>query len=186
MTAEEKAGTLSNAYRLAGFALAQAAWSIEDGGELVPLGLTEQDGQRNAQRFVTEIDSDRLAELYGIVGAKVEPGSHGVLAFASVGQQSSGASLAILNVHIVDADGSFVGSIRQAYEPARKSRLPGRSSPFGVIGTPVPSDEIDVPGVRENVLFGVISHPEGERLFPQLAQFAAEMIAASQAGEAEA
>ena len=85
----------AQAFRLAGFALAQAAWSVEDGEDLVPLGIAERDG------------------------------------------------------------------------------------------TPSPSDEVDIPGAREGILLGVMSHPEGERLFPQLASFAREFTEASASEGAE-
>ena len=102
-----------------------------------------------------------------------------MLAVASTGVQPTGEPLAVLNVLIVDEEGDLIGTVRQAYEPARNSRIPGRSSPFSLIGTPSPSDEIDIDGAREGILLGVMSHPEGERLFPQLAAFAREMIEAN-------
>jgi hypothetical protein len=178
MTTEEAVGAQPQALRLAGFALAQAAWSVEDGAELVPLGIAEQDGERNAMRFVTDITDERLAELRTIVAGKLEPGRYGVLAFSSHHLDRNGDPLAVLNVHILDRDGELTATVRQAYQPARSSRIPGRSSPFAVIGTPVPSDEIDLPGTRENVLLGVMSHPQGERLFPELAEIAVQMIEA--------
>lgn len=179
MSSEDAAIAQAQAFRLAGFALAQAAWSVEDGEDLVPIGIAEQDGLRNLMRFATEITPERLVQLYGLVGGKVEPGRYGVLAFASTGAQPSGEPLAVLNVLIVDESGDLIGSVQQAYQPARSSRIPGRSSPFSLIGTPSPSDEIDIPGAREGILLGVMSHPEGERLFPQLASFAREIIEAS-------
>lgn len=185
MNNEDPAIGQAQAFRFAGFALAQAAWSVEDGEDLVPLGIAEQDGQRNLMRFATEITPERLSQLSVLVGSKVEPGRYGVLAFASTGAQPTGEPLAILNALIVDESGDLIGSVRQAYQPARASRIPGRSSPFGLIGTPSPSDEIDVPGAREGILLGVMSHPEGERLFPQLASFAREMIDASRSAGAE-
>lgn len=176
----EHAGTaLSPAFRLAGFALVQAAWSIEDGGELVPIGFAEHNGERNAMRFVTEVTPARLLELYGIVAGKLEPDRHGVVAFSRSGRLPGGEPFFILNVHIVDGGGRLVGVVRQAYEPARTSWIPGRSTPFGVVGTPSPSEEIDVPGVREDLLVGVMQHPEGERLFPQLAAFAITLVESS-------
>jgi hypothetical protein len=178
MTTEEAVGAQPQALRLAGFALAQAAWSIEDGIELVPLGIAEQDGQRNAMRFVTDITDARLAELRTIIAGKLEPGRYGVLAFSSHHLDKDREPLAVLNVHILDGSSDLVGTVRQAYQPARSSRIPGRSVPFAVIGTPVPSDEIDIPGSREGILLGVMSHPQGERLFPQLAAFALQMIGA--------
>lgn len=182
MNNEDSAIGQAQAFRLAGFALAQAAWSIEDGEELVPIGIAEQDGQRNLMRFATEITPERLAQLFALVAGKVEPGRYGVLAFTSVGEQPNGEPLAVLNALIVDDGAELIGTIRQAYQPARSSRIPGRSSPFSIIGTPSPSEEIDVDGAREGILLGVMSHPEGERLFPQLAAFAREMIEASQSG----
>jgi hypothetical protein len=182
MNNEDPAIGQAQAFRLAGFALAQAAWSIEDGEELVPIGIAEQDGQRNLMRFATEITPERLAQLFALVAGKVEPGRYGVLAFTSVGEQPNGEPLAVLNALIVDDGAELIGTIRQAYQPARSSRIPGRSSPFSIIGTPSPSEEIDVDGAREGILLGIMSHPEGERLFPQLAAFAREMIEASQSG----
>jgi hypothetical protein len=179
MTSNDAAIGQAQAFRLAGFALAQAAWSVEDGEDLVPIGIAERDGQRNLMRFATEITPERLAQLYALVGGKVEPGRFGVLAFASTAVQPTGQPLAVLNALIVDESGDLIGSVRQAYQPARISRIPGRSSTFSLIGTPSPSDEIDIPGAREGILLGVMSHPEGERLFPELASFAREMIEAS-------
>lgn len=179
MSGEDAAIGQAQAFRLAGFALAQAAWSVEDGEDLVPLGIAEQDGQRNLMRFATDITPERLVQLYGLIGGKVEPGLYGVLAFGSTGVQPDGRPLAILNVLIVDESGDLVGSVRQAYQPARSSRIPGRSSSFSVVGTPSPSDEIDIPGAREGILLGVMAHPEGERLFPQLASFARETVEVS-------
>jgi hypothetical protein len=176
MTSEDAAKAQSEAFRLAGLALAHAAYSVEDGAELVPIAIVELSGVRNAMRFATEITQERLLELYAIVRDNVEPGSNGVLAFASVGRQQSGVSIAVLNVHILDDAGQLVGVLRQVYHPARSSRIPGRSTPFTVIGTPSPSPEIDIPGAREGIMFGVMSHPEGERLFPQLAAFAVDMV----------
>ncbi len=185
MSGEDAAIAQAEAFRLAGFALAQAAWSVEDGEDLVPLGIAVQGGQRNLMRFATEITPERLLQLYGIVGGNVEPGQYGVLAFASTGVQPTGEPLAVLNALIVDESGDLIGSVGQAFQPARSSRIPGRSSPFSVIGTPSPSDEIDIPGAREGILLGVMSHPEGERLFPQLAAFAREMIDVNRDGGAD-
>ena len=182
MNDEDPAIGQAQAFRLAGFALAQAAWSIEDGEELVPIGIAEQDGQRNLIRFATEVTPERLAQLFALVAGKVEPWRYGVLALTSVGEQPNGEPLAVLNALIVDDGAELIGTIRQAYQPARSSRIPGRSSPFSIIGTPSPSEEIDVDGAREGILLGVMSHPEGERLFPQLAAFAREMIEAGQRG----
>jgi hypothetical protein len=179
MSSDDAAIGQAQAFRLAGFALAQAAWSIEDGDELVPIGIAEQDGQRNVMRFATEITPERLSQLYALIGGKVEPGRFGVLAVTSTGVQPTGEPLEVLNVLIVDEEGDLIGTVRQAYQPARTSRIPGRSSPFSLIGTPSPSDEIDIDGAREGILVGVMSHPEGERLFPQLAAFARDMIEAS-------
>jgi len=185
MSSEAAPIAQAQAFRLAGFALAQAAWSVEDGEDLVPIGIAEHDGQRYLMRFATEITRERLVQLYGLVGGKVEPGRYGVLALASTGAQPSGEPLAVLNVLIVDESGDLIGSVQQAYQPARSSRIPGRSSPFSLIGTPSPSDEIDIPGAREGILLGVMSHPEGERLFPQLASFAREFTEASGSEGAE-
>jgi hypothetical protein len=178
MTTMDAVAAQTQAFRLAGFALAQAAWSIEDGGELVPLGIAEQGTERNAMRFATDITDERLGELYQIVAGRVESGHHGVLAFSSDHLDQDGQPLSVLNVHILDSRAELVGVVRQAYQPARSSRIPGRSARFAVIGTPVPSDEIDVPGCREGILFGVMSHPQGKRLFPQLTAFALQMIEA--------
>src|SRR5688572_4986565 len=115
MNGEDSAIGQAQAFRLAGFALAQAAWSIEDGEELVPIGIAEQDGQRNLMRFATEITPERLAQLFALVAAKVEPGRYGVLAFASVGEQPNGEPLAVLNALIVDDGAELIGTIRQAY-----------------------------------------------------------------------
>ena len=183
MTTLDAVATQTLAFRLAGFALAQAAWSIEDGSELVPLGIAEQGTERHAMRFATDITDERLGELYPIVAAKVEAGHHGVLAFGSHHLNQDGESLAVLNVHILDNQAELVGVVRQAYQPARSSRLPGRSVRFAVIGTPVPSDEIDIPGCREEILFGVMSHPQGKRLFPQLTAFALQMIEAQRSDD---
>jgi hypothetical protein len=185
MSTDDAAIGQAQAFRLAGFALAQAAWSIEDGDELVPIGIAEQDGQRNLMRFATEITPDRLSQLYALIGGKVEPRRFGVLAVTSTGVQPTGEPLSVLNVLIVDDSGELIGTVRQAYQPARSSRIPGRSSPFSLIGTPSPSDEIDIDGAREGILLGVMSHPEGERLFPQLASFARDMIEASKRDGAE-
>jgi hypothetical protein len=179
MITEHTGMALSPAFRLAGFALVQAAWSIEDGSQLVPIGLVEQDGERTSMRFATEITPERLVELYAIVAGNVEPGQHGVVGFSRSGRLPGGEPFFILNIHIVDDAGHLVGVVRQAYEPARMSWIPGRSTPFGIVGTPSPSEEIDVFGVREELLVGVMLHPEGERLFPQLAAFAVTLMETS-------
>lgn len=87
------------------------------------------------------------------------------------GEVPSGEQLGILGVRIVDSGGELVGTIRQAFRPAIHSRIPGRSVPFSVVGTPSAADEIDIPGVQEGILAGVLSHPEGRRLFPDLDGF---------------
>jgi hypothetical protein len=167
-----------DALGLAGFALGHAAWSLEDGPGLVPIGLSRVDGETSAQRFATEITDAALPELRKMVASKVGPGDFGVLAFESQHGTGPGQTLDVINVHIVDSAGDLIATVRQAFRPAQKSRIPGRSQTFTVIGTPVPSDEIDVPGTREAILLGVMTHPQGARLFPQLAGLARELIAA--------
>jgi hypothetical protein len=116
--------------------------------------------------------------LWSIIANKVAEGEYGVLAFES---EAPGADFRVIHMQLGDHSGELVGTVRQAYRPAAKSRIPGRSHAFEILGTPVPSDEIDTDGTREAILLGVMSHPEGERLFPQLAGFAREMIAAANA-----
>jgi hypothetical protein len=41
MSTDNAAIGQAQAFRLAGFALAQAAWSVENGGDLVPLGIAK-------------------------------------------------------------------------------------------------------------------------------------------------
>ncbi len=168
--------------RLAGLALGQAAWSLEDGPELVPIGLSRDGDQIASDRFVIALTDEAFPRLWSIVADKVAEGEYGVLAFESA---APGADFRIIHMQLIDHKGELVGTVRQAYRAAGKSRILGRPHPFEILGTPVPSDEIDVDGTREAILLGVMSHPEGERLFPQLAGFAREMIAAANAPATE-
>ena len=179
MTSEVAVTAQSRAFRLAGFALAHAAWSIEDGAELVPIGVTQQEGKRTAMRFAIDITPERLPEFYAVIGRRTEAGRYGVLAFRSITPDEQGAPLEVLNLHVIDDTGECVGTVEQPYQPARTSKIPGRSIPFTAIGTPSPANDIDFPGVRERILVGAMSHPEGERLFPQLAWRAFDLIEAT-------
>lgn len=172
---------MHDALGLAGFALVHAAWSLEDGPGLVPIGLSREGERVDAQRFVVDVTAETLPGLRAMVGAKVGEGRHGVLAFESGVRTAEGQVLGVINAQLVDQRGELVATVRQAFQPAERSRIPGRSKAFAVVGTPVPSDEIDLPGAREAILIGAMSHPQGARLFPELAGFAREMIAAAQA-----
>jgi hypothetical protein len=170
--------------RLGGAALAHAMWSVDGGDELVPFAMVAVGDERTLHRFVIELSDEAITMLHGQVGTMTVADQYSVLVFGTWHRNGNGGSLfGVVNVHLVDHEGALTGTVMQVYRPGQKSRMRGRSRPSTVVGTPVPSDEIDTEESRMALLLGVMSHPEGQRLFPQLAGFAQEMIEANRTAQ---
>ena len=154
--------------RLAGFALAHAAWSVEDGETLVTLAFVEiEAGDREAVRYEFETIPEALDAAHEHIAEQLRGGGHAALVVDGYMTLDGGERTDALFVDLFGTDGQRVGKIAQAYRPAKRSRIPfvGRASGFAILGEPVIDRSIDVENAERLLLEGIREHPHGERLF---------------------
>ncbi len=163
--------SVARTFQQAGFALAHAAALVEDGTPMLPIAVFTHDGQRESVRLGADVPRGLYDEAYRIVAERMDPGSHGALVIQTSDRLHDGERAALV-VHVVGADGALAGTISQVIRPGRRSFIPGRSTNFAVVGTPLPSPELDTDDVKQALFAGVLTHPEGRRLFPEIGAWA--------------
>lgn len=150
--------------RLAGYALAHAIWSIEDGETLATLAMTDIRGERMLHRFVDDtipatVDRARL-ELRRLLGE----GDSAALIFDGYATAEGGGRTDALAVEVLRGGGVPVGYILQPYRPARRRiLLIGRPSGFALLELPSVMDGFDVPDPESYVMAGVREHGKADR-----------------------
>jgi hypothetical protein len=160
---------LASALRLAGFALAHAVWSIEDGETLCTLALIERvGGARELNRYEAPTIADSLDAAFGDLEARLRPGDSAAVVFDGFVTPPGGVRTDALVVDLFREGGEVLGRIVQPYRPARRSRMPfAKPSGFALLGPPQPGDSFGADSAAEPlVLEGARDHPKvAERHF---------------------
>jgi hypothetical protein len=164
-------GTMSDeetgALRLAGFALAHAAWSVEDGETLCTLAMVEVGGDREFVRYEADSIPESVDLAQADLRAKLGNGGYAALVMDGFATPAGGSRTDTLIVELLGPGGRSLGKVVQPYRAARRSRIPfvGRASGFAILGEPIVSDEIQVTDAQRVLLDSAREHPEAGRLF---------------------
>lgn len=153
------------ALRLAGFALAHAAWSVEDGETLCTLAFVESGGERELARYEAPTIPDSLEMAFDDLGRRLADGDHAALVFDGFVTPEGGERTDALLAMVLRARGERIGRIVLPYAPPQRRRLPFRrgGQPFRLLGVAQSSDELGE-RARDLVTEGMREHPHGARL----------------------
>jgi len=157
----------ARALRLGGFALAHAAWSVEDGETLCTLAVLEIDGERELVRYEADSIPESVEAAHADLDARLSGGGVAALVMDTFATPEGGARRDTLYVELFACGPRQVGSIIQPYVPARGRRIPviGRRQAFAVLGSPEITDEIERPDAERQLIAGILEHPHGPRLW---------------------
>lgn len=156
------------ALRLAGVALAHAAWSIEDGGMLCTLAMVDAGGESlELRRYEADSIPDSIVLAHLDLQQRLESGGHAALVFDGFFTPSDGERTDALIVELVGPAVQPLGKVFQPYRAARRSRIPlvGRATGFEILGEPIVTDDVQVPDAERILLESAREHPQGARLF---------------------
>lgn len=153
--------------RLAGVALAHAAWSVEDGETLCTLAVVEAGGERAIHRYECHSIAESVEGAHRQLAEQLRPGDCAALVFDGYATREDGVRTNALVVELLGPGDEPRGRILQPYEAARRSRIPfvRRGSGFALLGDPIPSPDIPIRDAEQHILDGAREHPEGPRLF---------------------
>jgi hypothetical protein len=154
---------------LAGFALAHAAWSIEDGETLCTLAAVAVDGDRDFFRYQADSIAESAERAHQHLRERLASGGYAALVtdgFATVGD---GSRTDALLVELLGSGARSLGMVAQPYRPGRRSRIPfvGQRPEFAILGDPIFSKDIEVPDAREVLLDSARTHLKAGRLFKE-------------------
>lgn len=155
------------ALRVGGFALAHAAWSIEDGERLCTLAIVDVEGDRELVRY----EADSIPESVDLARAdlreKLGSGACAALVMDGFATPADGTRTDALIVELLGPGGRSLGKVIQPYRAARRSRIPfiGRASGFAILGEPIISDDIHVADAERVLRDSARQHPQAARLF---------------------
>ena len=148
------------ALHLAGFALAHAAWSIEDGEILCTLAAVAVDEKREFVRYEADSipESAELADQH--LRQRLASGGYAAVVTDGFATLGSGSRSDALLVELLGSGGRSLGIVAQPYRPGRRLRIPfvGRRSKFAILGDPIISKDIEVPNAREVLLESARTH----------------------------
>jgi len=155
------------ALRLAGFALAHAAWSVEDGETLCTLAMVEVRGDRELVRYEADSITESVDLAQADLGRRLENGGYAALVVDGYATPEGGTRTDALIVELLGPSGRSMGRVVQPYHAAHRSRIPfvGRASGFAILGKPMVSDDLDVPDAESVLLESAREHPRAGRLF---------------------
>ena len=160
-------GTTDEHLRLAGFALAHAVWSIEDGETLCTLSLHERDGEREVGRYEAPSIPDSLEMAHEHLAAAVADGGTAAVVYDGYRRTDDGERRDALIVELFGSGFEPVGLVVQEYVPATRARLPfGRSKGFRLVGRPLVAG---LPAAAtETIVTGALEHEKARRHFAAL------------------
>ena len=155
------------ALRLAGFALAHAAWSVEDGETLCTLAMLEIGGERELARYEADSIPESLDLARADLGARLQGGGLAALVFDGYVTPPDGERTDALIVELIGSGGRRLGRVVQPYRAAQRSRIPflGRASGFAILGAPIVSDDVGVADAEGVLLEAAREHPKAARFF---------------------
>jgi hypothetical protein len=150
--------------RLAGYALAHAAWSVEDGETLCTLAMVERsdDPQRELLRF----EAPTIPASIEMAHEQLEPlppGSRAVLVYDGYVTPAGGERTDAL-IAMLQPGPHPRGMALLAYRAARRPRFGvGRAKGFELVGQPQASDQFGG-DADADLAAGFREHPHGDRL----------------------
>ena len=155
-----------DALRLAGFALAHAVWSIEDGETLCTLALIERaGGGRELGRYEAPTIPDSLDAAFGDLEARLTGDDRAVLIFDGYITPEGGERTDALIADIFAPGMRHIGRIVQRYRPATRSRrFFSKPSGFALLRAPEAGDEFG-PAADPLVLAAAREHEKAARHF---------------------
>ena len=160
------------ALKLGGMAMAHAAWSIEDGSTLCTLAFIERDGERELVRYEAETIDDSRDAAHADLRDRLRGGGVAALVYDGYITPQGGARTDALVMELFGPDLRALGRVVQAYQPARRSRIPlvGRASGFRMVGELVISDAVTVPDADRVMFDGTQEHPKAAKYFVREAE----------------
>jgi hypothetical protein len=154
--------------RLGGFALAHAAWSIEDGETLCTLAMVNAGEERELVRFEAPSIPESLNGAQEYIHAQAPPDALVAVVFDGYVTGDDGVRRDALVVQLV-AGREPLGRIVQPYEPGQRARIPllGKSRSIRLVDATAVEGPFgdDAPG---HVLEGAREHQMAARLFEGL------------------
>jgi hypothetical protein len=155
--------------RLAGYALAHAAWSVEDGETLCTLALVARAGKEERELLRFEAPSIPASiELAYAELASLHGGDRAALVFDGYVTLEGGERADGLVAQLLQPGPAIRGLAIQAYRAANRPRFRalGKAKPFALVGPPWVTDDFGVEGADAEVLAGFREHHHGDRLLP--------------------
>ena len=151
--------------RLAGFALAHAAWSIEDGETLCTLALIERETERELVRYEAPSIAGSVDAAHEHLVRALSGGDRAVLIYDGYVTRDDGERHDALVAELATSGPTAAGVIVQAYEPGRRGRFPlRRGQRVQLLGRPeVRGDFPD--DAAETVVAGAREHERAAHLF---------------------
>jgi hypothetical protein len=155
--------------RLAGLALAHAAWSVEGGETLCTMAMVERDGGRELVRYEAPTIDESVEAARADLREHLADGGCAALVVDGYATREGGERTDALLVELFGPAREPMGMIIQPYRAARRSRIPfiGRASGFEILGEPTLSGDLEVDDADRIVLAAAREHPQAGRLFPE-------------------
>ena len=157
----------TEALRLAGFALAHAAYSIEDGETLCTLAAILVGDDLALAAFEADTIPESVDIAHEHLRERLEHGGHAALVVDGFVTLTGGSRTDALIIELFGPGARSLGTVAQPYRAAHPSRIPfmGRESGFAILGEPIISDGIQVPDAARVVLDSARGHPKAARFF---------------------
>jgi hypothetical protein len=164
VTAED----LTRLLRLAGVALAHAAWSVEDGETLCTLAVVEAGGERAIHRYACHSIAESVEAAHRQLAEELQPGDGAALVFDGYATRQDGVRTHALVVELLGPGDEPLGRILQPYEAARGAKIPfvGRRERLRAARRADPVAGHPDRRRQMHIIEGARKHPEGARLFP--------------------
>ena len=152
--------------RLAGYALAHAAWSVEDGETLCTLAMVEQAGEE--QRELLRFEAPTIPISVEMAHEQLDslpPGSRAVLIYDGYVTPEGGERTDGL-IAMLQPGADMRGLALLAYRAARRPRFGiGKAKGFELVGEPYVGDQFGGGEDADSELIaGFRDHPHGVRL----------------------
>ena len=150
--------------RLAGYALAHAAWSVEDGETLCTLAMVERPGDQ--QRDLLRFEAPSIPASVEMAHEQLEslpPGNRSVVVYDGYVTPEGGERTDAL-IAMLQPGPNLRGMALLAYRAATRPRFGiGKAKGFELVGQPQASDQFGADADAE-LAAGFREHPHGARL----------------------
>jgi hypothetical protein len=155
------------ALRLAGFGLAHASTSIEDGEPLCTLAVVgDRLDRARLFRYPAPTIEEGVDRARKSLAAAMEINTYAALVYEGHFEPSEGKDSLALVVELLGSNGAVLGRLVQPYR-RRRFRIPrlGYARGFALVGQPMIDGAVEDGEIATHVLDGVRAHPDGPRLF---------------------